>query len=440
MARSGKLRPALERAQGKDVKKTLQKKHMKEVEKKKRKRQEEEEAELEGEDGSELEEHEMAALENALNAGLDSEGDDDLELSEDEDEEDGGVSLISQSFGALSSTLLTSSQVDISRLNESDSDSADEEDDAEEQLANTSKPRAKANGVSLGVNKDHDEEEEEEDEEEDDIPLSDLEDLQGDEDDDADIIPHQRLTINNTTALARSLASIALPSSLPFSENMALTTDTPTDIPDIDDDLNREASFYAQNLESARRGRALLRKEGVPFTRPSDYFAEMVKSDEHMGKVKGKLIEEAANKKAAQDARAQRDLKKFGKQVQQEKLKERAKQKKDMLENVKALKRKRQQGGGLQTATEEDLFDVALEDAAETERKEREERRRKVGAKHKREGKDKKYGFGGKKRFAKSGDAESSADMRGFSTKKMKAGAKAGAKRPGKAKRRKLNM
>ena len=50
----------------------------------------------------------------------------------------------------------------------------------------------------------------------------------------------------------------------------------------------------------------------------------------------------------------------------------------------------------------------------------------------KRQKKDKKFGFGGKKRFAKSGDAASSGDMRSFSVKKMKKG---GAKRPGKSKR-----
>lgn len=50
----------------------------------------------------------------------------------------------------------------------------------------------------------------------------------------------------------------------------------------------------------------------------------------------------------------------------------------------------------------------------------------------KRAKKNEKYGFGGKKRFAKSNDATSSADMRDFSAKKMKGGA---AKRPGKARR-----
>jgi rRNA-processing protein EBP2 len=43
----------------------------------------------------------------------------------------------------------------------------------------------------------------------------------------------------------------------------------------------------------------------------------------------------------------------------------------------------------------------------------------------KRQKKNDKYGFGGKKRFAKSGDAVSSGDLSGFDAKRMKTGGKA---------------
>jgi rRNA-processing protein EBP2 len=88
-----------------------------------------------------------------------------------------------------------------------------------------------------------------------------------------------------------------------------------------------------------REARKLLKAEGVMFTRPVDYFAEMVKSDEHMGRVKQKLVDEAAGKKAAAEARRQRDLKKFGKQVQVAKLQERDKAKKDTMDKIGLLKR-----------------------------------------------------------------------------------------------------
>jgi rRNA-processing protein EBP2 len=73
------------------------------------------------------------------------------------------------------------------------------------------------------------------------------------------------------------------------------------------------------------------------------------------------------------------------------------------------------------------MFDVALEE----ETSKPHSRKNREGP-NKRAKKDEKYGHGGKKRFGKSGDAQSTGDLRGFSSKKMKGGA---AKRPGKARR-----
>ena len=120
---------------------------------------------------------------------------------------------------------------------------------------------------------------------------------------------------------------------------MSTTTADPVQIADIDDDLNRELVFYKQALDAVNEARPKLKKEGVPFSRPTDYFAEMVKSDEHMGKIKQKLVDEAAGRKAAAEARKQRDLKKFGKQVQIAKQQERAKDKRDTMEKINVLKR-----------------------------------------------------------------------------------------------------
>lgn len=58
-----------------------------------------------------------------------------------------------------------------------------------------------------------------------------------------------------------------------------------------------------------------------------------------MAKIKAKLVEEAASKKASAEARKQRDLKKFGKQVQVAKLQERDKERKQTMEKIKVLKR-----------------------------------------------------------------------------------------------------
>ena len=86
---------------------------------------------------------------------------------------------------------------------------------------------------------------------------------------------------------------------------------------------------------------------------------------------------------------------------------------------------------------EEDLFDVALEDPGKPSKRPNAAGRKEAPKTNfKRQRKDEKYGFGGKKRFKKSGDALSSADLSGFSAKRMKTGGKA--KRPGKSRRAKM--
>ncbi|KAG9595487.1 Ebp2-domain-containing protein, partial [Aureobasidium melanogenum] len=407
MAKGSKLLAALDREKGVNHKLERQKKQQKAAEKRKRSRVEDQEDEAVLEDAiKEAEEAVSGAAagkkdkKGAKRAKVEQEEEDEEEEWETDDED-------------------KTHAKNIARLVEDDSeDESDSEDDI--------------NG-GAEIDEDEDEDDEEEDE---DIALSDLESVASE--DKGDIIPHQRLTINNTAALLRAVKSFALSSKLPFSENQTIVSDAPTEIPDIDDDLNRELAFYKQSLDAVTKARALLKKEGIPFSRPADYFAEMVKSDEHMGKIKSKLIDEAASKKASAEARRQRDLKKFGKQVQVAKLQERSREKKDTLDKIQLLKRKRK-GEDIGNANEDDMFDVALEDAAETEKKDK--AARKAGGADSRGGKnnfkrvkrDEKYGFGGKKRFSKSNDAKSSSDMSGYSSKKMKGGKKA--QRPGKSRR-----
>lgn len=293
------------------------------------------------------------------------------------------------------------------------------------------------------------EEDDEEDEEESDIALSDLDDMP--DSDREDLYVQTRLTINNQPALLAALKRIALPrdASTPFSTHQVVVSAEPTGekIEDISDDLQREQELFTQCLEAAKKARTLFRKEGVPFSRPKDYFAEMVKDDGHMEKVKAKLVEEATNKKAAAEARKQRDLKKFGKQVQVQKLQERSKQKRETLEKIKELKKstlplpfatkfsfhgiwtyfaniflsteRAEHGNDL--TNEADMFDVGVDNELNKNGKRgRGGEQNGRGVNTKRQKKDSKYGFGGKKRNAKSGDAMSSGDLSGFNARKMK--------------------
>ncbi|KAM5444362.1 rRNA-processing protein EBP2 [Microsporum ferrugineum] len=313
-------------------------------------------------------------------------------------------------------------------------DKKKQEDNESEEEEDTAADSAE-NEANEGRDEDEDEEvdeeeDQEEEEEEEDIPLS---DLSGDEA--ADVIPHQRLTINNSAAILSSLKRISfINDQTPFSEHQSLTSTETMDIPDPNDDLNRELAFYKVCAAAAKTGRSLLKKEGIPFSRPTDYFAEMVKDDEHMDKIKKKMYEEAASKKASADAKKQRDLKKFGKQVQIAKIQERQKEKRETLEKINDLKRKRR-GAGNGEAEESELFDVTLEESSRSDSRRGPRGKDGEGSRSKRQKKDAKFGFGGKKRFAKSGDAISSGDLSSFSTSKMKGKKTGAAKRLGKGRR-----
>ncbi|KAH0826173.1 eukaryotic rRNA processing [Lanmaoa asiatica] len=159
---------------------------------------------------------------------------------------------------------------------------------------------------------------------------------------DEDAIPKQKVEIDNTDALRRIHETIQLDPSLPWTETLVVPFPETIDV-DVDDDLNRELAFYKQALYSANHARTLAASHSLPFTRPSDYFAEMVKSDAHMERIRSRLLDERAGIKKAEEKRKDRAAKKFGKQVQLEKQREREKGKKEMEERLKSLKRSRLQ-------------------------------------------------------------------------------------------------
>ena len=65
----------------------------------------------------------------------------------------------------------------------------------------------------------------------------------------------------------------------------------------------------------------------------------MLKTDDHMERIRQKLLDESASIKASEAAKKQRHLKKFGKQVQVEKQREREKAKRDLNDKVASFKK-----------------------------------------------------------------------------------------------------
>ena len=113
----------------------------------------------------------------------------------------------------------------------------------------------------------------------------------------------------------------------------------------VDDDLTGETFFYERALESANQVVKKLKKLGVPVKRPHDYYAEMVKSDEHMKKVRSELMYEQQQLEIRDERRKTREAKRYGKQVQAEKVKQRTLAKKAAIKDLDKWRLQRKKSG-----------------------------------------------------------------------------------------------
>ena len=100
-------------------------------------------------------------------------------------------------------------------------------------------------------------------------------------------------------------------------ETLEITANDPIEADDAEDEKesSRELAFYNQALAAVKSAQARLTKLDVPFLRPDDYFAEMLKTDQHMGKVKARLIRQQEGVFNTEQRRKQQHNKKFGKQA-----------------------------------------------------------------------------------------------------------------------------
>lgn len=214
----------------------------------------------------------LSSLQKATSAGDNDDGEefeeDVLESSSDEDDEEG------QDNGKR----MDGTQ----EMEPSGSDDDDEEEDDEEEEDN-------------GVINDDLEDGNQNDEDDEDMESG---DDGGDDDEDQDETDEQqekyyRLQKNNN-ANSKALVVVtqqlaAEHSKLPWAETFVVVPPTPLPFGehgdpesnplDIHDDLKREVAFYNTTLEAVHEARANCKDAGVPFSRPEDFFAEMVKTD-----------------------------------------------------------------------------------------------------------------------------------------------------------------
>lgn len=203
-----------------------------------------------------------------------------------------------------------------------------------------------------------------------------------------------------------------------------------------DDDFAREMFFYRQAQATVLQALPLLSKHGIATKRPDDYFAEMAKSDQHMQKIRQKLIAKQSIIERSEKAKQLREQRKFGKKVQIEVMQKRQKEKKAMMTAVK----KYQKG----MTDKLDFLEGDKKAAKDAKDPGSKKAVNKKGPNAKRKFKDQKFGFGGKKSGTKWNTKESYNDVSGFRAKvahgKGPKGGKKGNKnkRPGKSVRRKM--
>ncbi|KAG5684861.1 hypothetical protein PVAND_014071 [Polypedilum vanderplanki] len=171
-------------------------------------------------------------------------------------------------------------------------------------------------------------------------------------------------------------------------------------------DFKREILFYRQAQTAVKDGIVKLKEHGVPTKRPDDYFAEMAKTDEHMQKIRKHLTAKQEGQQKSERIKQLREQKKMSKIIQREAEEKKQAEKRKMLKDLKAYRK-----GKLNNL-----------DFLDDDKKKGQKGRPKKQVSKKRQERDSKYGFGGKKKGIKRNTKESASNVRDFSMKKNRAG------------------
>lgn len=189
---------------------------------------------------------------------------------------------------------------------------------------------------------------------------------------------------------------------------------------DVHDDLKREVAFYNLALEAVHAGREECEKIKIPFSRPEDFFAEMVKTDDHMAQVKDRLIFESKKMESFEQRKSNKEQLLRAKEAHSHRLSEKAKSKKRHMQDVDDWAKSAASNRAGNNVVHDD--DSGYLD------------RMNEGPNKRRQAMDRKYGHGGKTGRFKQNSKKSMNDMSGFNPKGNFTGGQkgAGSKRQGK--------
>lgn len=188
------------------------------------------------------------------------------------------------------------------------------------------------------------------------------------------------------------------------------------------DEFARESAFVEQALDTAQECYEHLEELNVPYKRPDDYYAEMLKTDTHMANIRRHLLAQQKRIEVVEERKKKRDSKKYGREVQQEKERSRDERKRAQMDS---LHKWRKQGKPDANISDEQFLvslerDSAVQRTSEKRGREKEtplsykQLKKQRTPNPKRQAKNAKYGFGGPQRRKKSNNKDSFANTKGF--------------------------
>jgi len=83
----------------------------------------------------------------------------------------------------------------------------------------------------------------------------------------------------------------------------------------VNDDIKREVTIYNTTRQNVIKAMKFLIQAKVPISRPDDFFAEMLKTDSHMNKIKGRLLVQQKKMSNFEDKKQKMESRKFHKAI-----------------------------------------------------------------------------------------------------------------------------
>jgi len=175
------------------------------------------------------------------------------------------------------------------------------------------------------------------------------------------------------------------------------------------DGVKLESAFLGMAAEAAAEGYRRLRVMKIPCTRPNDFYAEMMRPDKQMYRVRQQAAEEERRIKIVEDRKKQQASKKFAKKAKAKKLEARAQEKRTSLEEIANWRARKKSEGN--NKDDQDLEEILSRQGKKRDQDGQGKGKGKAMKSAKRRNLDEKYGFGGKKKRSKQNDKSSTHDM-----------------------------